>query len=489
LRSPLGTRRPRDGLRFASREVVSGYRTLPKARRFHLDTMAGFAVIIVLLTTGMGLAVREIEEVTARQLADMESHEHGIAAATRLRWSGELLGSAGRGYLISGDRAQLGDLRSAARDFDATLRELEGLEFTPRGEILVEEVRRSARTFRSTQERLLSDRGSTKLSELEDRFETELIPARAALRAALDQLVGHKRAKMESVYVHAKHQRKRLMDWVHGLLAALVLGGICVAWGSGRRLERMYRREEEAVKAAREALGVRDEIMGIVAHDLRSPLGAITMRAELLRDTTTDPNARRQAAAINSTATRMAYLINSMLDVTVIESGHLTVRAEPCEADRFVNETVDMFAVIAGSKGIQLESRVSEPGLVVLVDRERVIQVLSNLVGNAMKFTPQGGKVTLSVERSGDFAMFAVSDSGPGIPAADLTRVFDRYWKDEARGTKGTGLGLFIAKSIIDAHGGKIAAESRPGHGATFRFKLRLAGSGTTKGADGWQTS
>jgi len=469
--------------------VVSAPRTQLEVRKFYIHAIAGFAVVIVLLTGGMGLALQRTEEISGRQLADVRSYEYEISAVNRLRMTGELLVSAGKSYLISGDPVHLANITTTSREFDATVRELEKMELSPTGEALVEDIRTAAMAFRDIQTRLLRERTSTRLPELVARFETNLIPAQGELRGAIDQLVGHKTAATERAYADAKRERERLMRWEYGLLATFVLGGICVAWLSARRLERMYRREQAAVKAAREALGVRDEVMGIIAHDLRSPLGAITMRAELLRDTTTDPNARRQAAAINSTATRMAHLINSMLDVTVIESGHLTVHAEPCEADRVVRETIDMFSLIAGSKGIQLESRVSEPGLVVLVDRERVIQVLSNLLGNAMKFTPKGGRVTLSVDRSGEFATFAVTDSGPGIPAADLTRVFDRYWKDEARGTKGTGLGLFIAKSIIDAHGGKIAAESAPGHGATFRFNLRLAGLETTKGGDRWQTS
>lgn len=134
-----------------------------------------------------------------------------------------------------------------------------------------------------------------------------------------------------------------------------------------------------------------------------------------------------------------------------------------------------MHSVIAGSKQIRLKRRISEPGLVVMADQARIFQVISNLIGNAVKFTPKGGRVELAVERVGEAVAFTVSDTGPGIPPANLPRVFDRFWKDESRGTKGTGLGLFIVKSIIDAHGGTISVESPPGQGATFRFTLPSA--------------
>jgi signal transduction histidine kinase len=111
---------------------------------------------------------------------------------------------------------------------------------------------------------------------------------------------------------------------------------------------------------------------------------------------------------------------------------------------------------------------------VIRADQERVLQVLSNLVGNALKFTPEGGLVTLSAERDATMVRFAVVDSGPGIPREDLARVFDRFWRKETPGKKGTGLGLFIAKGIIEAHGGRIWVESDTGRGASFYFTIPL---------------
>ncbi|AUX41670.1 uncharacterized protein SOCE26_030920 [Sorangium cellulosum] len=116
-----------------------------------------------------------------------------------------------------------------------------------------------------------------------------------------------------------------------------------------------------------------------------------------------------------------------------------------------------------------------EPGLVIHAERERVLQVLSNLLGNALKFTPQGGQVTLSVDREGTMARFAVADTGPGIPREDLASLFERFWKGETPGKQGTGLGLYIAKGIVDAHGGHIWVESEVGHGTRFTFTLPIA--------------
>jgi signal transduction histidine kinase len=458
--------------------------------------MVGFAIVILLLTGGMGFALWRIEEVTARQLAHIHSEEYEITLVERLRWSGELLVSAGRGYLLSSDPRRLENLRHATSSFDAALRDLEQTELSPKGVLLVEEVRTAALRFRELQERLLQERRSTGLEEIVERFEAEMLPARMALRSALDQLIGYKAAAIERVYTDAKQQRGRLMGWMYGLLATLVLGSLAVAWLSARRLARTYRREAEALETARKALGARDELLGIVAHDLRSPLGAISMRAELLQESSSDPSARDQAAVIDNIATRMGHLIKSMLDVTAIEAGQLAVQKAPVEVEGLVREVFDVVSMIAASKQLHLEQRVGEPGLLVLADRERILQVLSNLLGNAIKFTPRGGRVTLSVERSGGDVVFASTDTGPGISGEHLPHVFERYWRYGARGTKGTGLGLFIAKSIVEAHGGKIWVESSPGHGATFRFTLPLAAPDAPARsaprlpeADPWQTS
>jgi signal transduction histidine kinase len=136
---------------------------------------------------------------------------------------------------------------------------------------------------------------------------------------------------------------------------------------------------------------------------------------------------------------------------------------------------MEMFATLATSKQVRLEQMVKTLGLAVEADHERVLQVFSNLVGNALKFTPRGGCVTLAAEPQGAMVRFAVLDTGPGIAPEHLPRIFDRFWKKDTSGTKGTGLGLFIAKGIVDAHGGCIWVESSIGQGTAFYFTLPIA--------------
>ena len=229
-----------------------------------------------------------------------------------------------------------------------------------------------------------------------------------------------------------------------------------------------------ALEKTRKAIAARDELMGIVAHDLRSPLNAITMKAALLKRGG-DIETARQAESIESIATRMEYLIRTMLDVAVIEAGMFSVTPTRCDVDGVLSAALDMFGSVFGVKQIRFDVSASEPGLTMMADHERVLQVLSNLIGNALKFTPQGGEVNVSATRHGEAVCFTVTDTGPGIAGDTLPRIFERFWKDTTRAQKGTGLGLFIARSIVEAQGGRIWVTSEHGSGSTFRFTIPVA--------------
>jgi signal transduction histidine kinase len=286
--------------------------------------------------------------------------------------------------------------------------------------------------------------------------------------------VEHKETALGESYRREMESRVHLARRLYGLLDVLVLAAIGVAWAFSRRLGRAFRQEQDALVSSRKALAARDELMGIVAHDLRNPLGAITMKAALMRKAAESDRTRQQAESIENVAMRMEYLIKTMLDVTTLEAGRFTIDVGRCTVADLQRQTKEMFGALAASKQVRFDQIAAEPGLVLLVDRERVLQVLSNLIGNALKFTPPGGHVTFSVERQGPMVRFEVLDTGPGIAAENLARVFDRFWT-VTPGKKGTGLGLFIAKGIVEAHGGRIWVESDLDHGTRFFFTLPIA--------------
>jgi len=218
----------------------------------------------------------------------------------------------------------------------------------------------------------------------------------------------------------------------------------------------------------------RDEMLAMVAHDLRSPLSLIQMASQLLlSDPALDAETTRKTIHLMQRAGgRMNRLIGDLLDARQIESGNFRVEMRPELPSAVVRDALDMLQPIAASKGQRLDTAI-EPDLpALLLDGARIQQVISNLVGNAIKFSPARSVITMSAERRLGAIRVSVADTGPGIPPNELPRIFDRYWQGKGRAGGGLGLGLAIAKAIVEAHGGCIGVSSEPGAGTTFYFDV-----------------
>ena len=210
--------------------------------------------------------------------------------------------------------------------------------------------------------------------------------------------------------------------------------------------------------------------MGIVAHDLRNPLTAIKTVAIGIGHAA--PELAPRLERIDRSVRRMDDLIRDLIDMTRIEHGELEVHPRPESVSSMLEETFEAFSSTARGQGVTLAIEGVTPAATVACDRGRIMQVLSNLVGNALKFTPAEGRVQMGYREEHGFGRFEVADSGPGIRREDLGRVFEPYWRGDNRGT---GLGLFIARTIVEAHGGRIGVESPAGSGARFWFTLPRA--------------
>jgi PAS domain S-box-containing protein len=228
---------------------------------------------------------------------------------------------------------------------------------------------------------------------------------------------------------------------------------------------------------AQEATRARDEILAVVAHDLRNPLNTVMMAAGLMMESSSPdrPQERRNAEIVRRAADRMNRMIQDLLDVKRMESGQLWLDPRPEPVAGLISDTIEMLRPLAAGSSIRVEAHLVPDLPPVLADATRINQVLSNLVGNAVKFTPRDGLITISAERGDGEVRFSVIDTGPGIPAEQLPHIFGRFWQAKASDRRGIGLGLAIAKGIVEAHKGRIWVESSVGLGSTFYFTLPMA--------------
>jgi PAS domain S-box-containing protein len=327
----------------------------------------------------------------------------------------------------------------------------------------------------------------------------------------VEQIVGEPLTKLMPESMRARHRAgverylrtgRRNMNWENARLPGLhrdgreiplevTLGefereGRRYFTGIARDVSERYKAEEErdrllqAERLARQeveaAIQNRDDVLAIVSHDLRNPLNTISLGLATMRDLPPD---RQQiaVATVRRAVDRMNRLIQDLLDVTRLGAGRkLPFNLQDVDVLAVVAEACEAFRAEAQSKRVRLEAPTADPLPAVRADRDRVLQVLSNLLGNALKFTPEDGQVTVSARGIDDAVEVQVADTGPGIPEGEQARVFDAFWQARRTARLGAGLGLAISKGIVESHGGSIRVESRPGLGTTFVFTLPVAG-------------
>lgn len=262
-----------------------------------------------------------------------------------------------------------------------------------------------------------------------------------------------------------------------------VVGSVTCTLGEGRELgEDLQRLAAEAADriaigvdnamlyaTAQQAVRARDELMAVVSHDLRNPIGVVALALNLIeQDVAMVPSALpRGKRAVD----RMIHLIDDLLEIARIENGTLKIEPQPVPANQILEDALEQHGALAQQRGITLELA-SSTSAVANVDRQRVGQVIANLVGNSLKFTPAGGRIKLGARVEANEVVLVVEDTGKGISREDLQHIFDRFWQPPNSKREGVGLGLAIVKGIIDAHGGRITVESTPGVGTAFQIAL-----------------
>ncbi|HMA00794.1 MAG TPA: ATP-binding protein, partial [Gemmatimonadaceae bacterium] len=233
----------------------------------------------------------------------------------------------------------------------------------------------------------------------------------------------------------------------------------------------LYRRSQLAIRA-------RDDVLGVVSHDLRNPLAVISMCAASLAGAGFGDAARNIEAVrtIQESARWAQRLIQDLLDVAAIEAGGLSLVRREEDPVLLMTRVALSFEDLAAAQGVTLVTELPDELPTIVCDADRLLQALGNLIGNALKFTPDGGEIRMCAETDGDGVRLSVADNGPGIPEEDVPHIFDRFWtaRHDSR-VRGTGMGLAIVRGIVEAHGGRVWVERNHRGGATFTLRLPAA--------------
>lgn len=362
------------------------------------------------------------------------------------------------------------------------------LRFVEQSRALIEPQREALATLREHRGRL-GPAYDTALAELDRRIDQ--------WQASIDQSIDADRLMFDASYVAVIEAVRHLDEAITafqsatrrdvrrlaraevivtaGLVFLAIVAALLVLWivARLRALAAILAEESEARRAAlereRELVRVRDEILGVVSHDLRSPLTTIALSTQLIPGSSPD-EANEHVDTILVTTRRMERLIQDLLDVTRADHGSLPIRRERLDPATVARQVVAAHEPIAAAARITLESTIDDGTPLVMGDPDRLAQALSNLLGNAIKFTPERGIVRLAVRNGSGRVLFEAEDSGPGIAETDLPHLFEPFWQAKKTAHLGAGLGLKITRAIVEAHGGTIEVRNAPGRGASFTF-------------------
>lgn len=310
-------------------------------------------------------------------------------------------------------------------------------------------------------------------------YQSKTNPMLTDLNQAFDQIVAAHNAEIHKQKIKAAGAGKeahdlipRGMRWLTLALSAIValiaLLVLRMVWA-----RRFYLRERSRlVDEAKNGILGRDEVLTAVTYDLKDSLNEIRETADSLKSTREPSEVAEKAELIKTTVVEIEGLLNDIYDQKKADMGNLTLRLEQLAVADILAEAQDMLLPVAKKRDVGLQMDSVNESVLAFVDRERVMRVLINLIGNAIKYSRKHTKILVKVRADQQFVNISVADTGPGIPSAQLPTLFDNFWQARRTADQGAGVGLAVVKTIIEAHGGTVKADSNPGQGSTFTFSL-----------------
>ena len=425
-------------------------------------------LLLIAITTVAAITALRIASAGTGELASEFAAE--LTLVQQLRVRSEEVVVASRGYLLTGEGRYRARFDNATSQLESDLATLRTRRLDGRNAVDTDAVEQAAIAYTVAAKRAGDERSTMgTASAIVPYFDATLQPLRDRLENAVETFVTHERARFDASLGEARAEAR---DAQIVLVAGAILANaiwIALAIFVSRKLSLQFEEVKAAQEVAKSAAAAREEVLAVVSHDLRNPLQAIVMGVALMNDTVHDERGRRHLHTVGNAAERMRHMLDELIEVARIDGHSLVLKRETCKAKQLVDETLELFQTRAVEHEIALRSEASDAPL--LCDRERMLEILSNLVGNAFKFAPPGGEIIVKAEPTAHQIRFVVSDTGPGVEPDQVPHLFERFWQGR-KARDGLGLGLYICKQLVEAHHGVIGVDSHLGEGTKVWFTV-----------------
>lgn len=455
---------------------------------FERKVYFAFSMIIVGILPVAIAAFISIQEVISEEDSLVSIHSRASLLTEQLRYMNSTQSSMIPVFVLSGDDRLIDNFEKRQIEFNKTASELAEVVNDPTVRNKIADIVRLADAQHAVAKPGIQMRkNGFSVDEVHDYFATSSRPITIKLNALLKDLAATESRELQvakSLTARTvQHTMRALMLLsIFAVLALAIIGRLLVKVMTQKRA--FDQTQRNLIEHEQRLSRARKETVEIVAHDLKNPLGTIKLSLELLKASPSFaklPSELQEVLTIvDRSANSMQSLITNLLDHSKIEAGTLVINDEPCDLANLLEQQAQSLAAHAVKKRISLDLEVPNQPVIVHCDALRIEQVISNLVGNALKFAPEGGHVRLRFETSNDRAIVTVDDNGPGLKPEEIAHLFDRFWQARATAHQGTGLGLAISKSIVEAHQGAMSVESRPGGGSRFVFWVPIQRKNST---------
>ncbi|MEK7358342.1 MAG: HAMP domain-containing sensor histidine kinase, partial [Bdellovibrionota bacterium] len=436
-------------------------------------------VLVGVLVTAWGAAMK-LRETVAANAAVMNVDPGALIEIENIENLSEALVSDSRAYFLMGSKSIFDKQQAEKRAFGDAIVKFERQYSLPQVPEILKKIEAlktqeqdffdQAMAFREklTESKIVGQFYQSKTSPLLAQMK-EHFAELAKLHAA--ELAGAQERAREAG-LEAQAQIPKGMTWLTQALGLLFLCTSLLVVRVMRVRSFHLRERDRLVEEAKKAILSRDEVIAAASQDFREPLKALDEIADGLNAAQSPADVAAGAEAVKSTISEMRSLIEDIQDQKKADMGQLALRLDQLRVADILEEAQVMLQPLAKQRGMTLQFDAVNPSILAFADKERVLRVISNVIGNAVKFGPKHSRITVKVKADQQFANISIADSGPGIPEHQLGSLFEKFWQARSTSEQGAGVGLAVVKTIIEAHGGTVRAESNLSGGTTITFSL-----------------